>query len=141
MGTELALAESAGGGSVASAEAPKSPQTIAERLKQVTSLRFANEPLEKSLAILADDIGIKIEVLGVDLEADGITRNQAIVNLDENNRPASEIFRSIMLKANPDGKLVYVIRAGADGTEILTITTRAAVAKRGDKLPPEFADR
>jgi hypothetical protein len=139
LGTELVLAESAGAGEVPVATAPKSPQTAAERLKQVTSLRFANEPLERALTVLGDDIGVKVEILGVDLEADGITRNQAIVNLDENNRPAQEIFRAIMLKANPDGKLVYVIRPGQDGQEILTVTTRGAAAKRGEKLPPEFA--
>ena len=44
----------------------------------------------------------------------------------------------ILAKANPDGKLVYVVRKDADGETIL-ITTRAAAEKRGDQLPPGFA--
>ena len=45
-----------------------------------------------------------------------------------------------MTKANPDGKLVYVIKpAQSGGPETLYITTRASAAKRGDKLPPELA--
>jgi len=54
-----------------------------------------------------------------------------------------------LLKANPDPdakkltdpamKLVYVIKpkSGRSG-EVVYVTTRDAVAKRGDSLPPEF---
>ena len=41
----------------------------------------------------------------------------------------------ILAKANPDGKLVYVIRSGPAGEKV-EITTRSAVEKRGDTLPP-----
>ena len=41
----------------------------------------------------------------------------------------------ILAKANPDGKLVYVIRK-TDAGERIEITTRAAVEKRGDTLAP-----
>ena len=45
-----------------------------------------------------------------------------------------------MLQANPDGKLVYVVKPRAPGgDEMLFITTRKGAEKRGDKLPPEFA--
>ena len=44
-----------------------------------------------------------------------------------------------MLQANPDGKLVYIFKPNeSGGGEEIWITTRAAVAKRGDKLPPEL---
>jgi hypothetical protein len=83
---------------------------------------------------------VKVEILGSDLQLDGITKNQPIRDLDEKNQPAEEILRVIMRKANPDGKLVYVIRPRQmGGEEELLITTRAAAAKRGDKLPPELA--
>ena len=60
--------------------------------------------------------------------------------LDEKDETVGEILRKIMLKANPDGKLVYVIRPDpAGGEETLWITTRAAAAKRGDALPAELA--
>ena len=41
------------------------------------------------------------------------------------------------MKANPDGKLVFVIRGAGDG-DSLEITTRAAAAKRGDTVPAVF---
>ncbi len=152
MGAELALAESASPspspkGSAANA-APRAGQngnlstgeSVAQKLKRLTTLSFPNENLEKALNLLADDIQVKVEILGGDLQLDGITKNQPIRDLDEKNKPAEEILRTIMRKANPDGKLVYVIKTPpSGGDEELLITTRAAVAKRGDKLPPELA--
>ena len=73
------------------------------------------------------------------LQLEGITKNQSF-GLDEKNKPADEILRNIMLKANPDGKLVYVVKSKQPGgEEVLLITTRAAAGKRGDTLPPEFS--
>ena len=112
---------------------------MAQKLKRLTTLSFPNENLEKALNLLADDIQVKVEILGGDLQLDGITKNQPIRDLDEKNKPAEEILRTIMRKANPDGKLVYVIKTPpSGGDEELLITTRAAVVKRGDKLPPEL---
>jgi hypothetical protein len=90
--------------------------------------------------MLADDIGVKAEIIGPDLQLEGITKNQSF-SLDEKDKPAAEILGIIMLRANPDGKLVYVIKSReSGGEEILLITTRAAAAKRGDKLPAELAN-
>ena len=149
MASELALSESAsasGADSTALAGRPSQnggstpARSVAQKLKRVTTLTFPNENLEKALQLLADDIHVKIEILGGDLQLDGITKNQPIRDLDEKNKPAEEILRTIMRKANPDGKLVYVIKPPpAGGEEELQITTRAAAAKRGDKLPPELA--
>jgi len=151
MGAELALAESAApatssNGSAANVAARaghnvnSAPgESVAQKLKRLTTLSFPNENLEKALNLLADDIQVKVEILGGDLQLDGITKNQPIRDLDEKNKPAEEILRTIMRKANPDGKLVYVIKTPpSGGDEELLITTRAAVAKRGDKLPPEL---
>ena len=81
---------------------------------------------------------MKVEILGGDLQLEGITKNQSF-GLDERNRPAGEILRKIMLQANPDGKLVYIVKPRVPGgEEMLFITTRKAVEKRGDKLPPEL---
>ena len=137
LGTELALAEQpVQGGTGAVAGGPKTPQTIAELLKRKTTLTFPRDTLEKSLIMLFDDVGIKHEILGGDLQLEGITKNQSF-GLDEHDKPAEEILQKIMHLANPDGKLVYVIKPKAPGgPEMLFITTRAAVAKRGDKLPP-----
>ena len=151
MGAELALAESATTAKPASRGEGKSAgslaagggtqaESVAQKLKRITTLTFPNENLEKALNLLADDIHVKVQILGGDLQLEGITKNQPIRDLDEKNKPAEEILRTIMRKANSDGKLVYVIKPPpAGGEEELLITTRAAAAKRGDKLPPELA--
>src|SRR5262249_45337670 len=54
------------------------------------------------------------------------------------DRPAGEMLREVLKLANPDGKLVYVIRRREGGPEAIFVTTRAAAAKRGEK-PGEFA--
>ncbi len=116
----------------------KPAENIEQKLKRVTSLNFARDTLEKAIQSLADDIGVKAEILGPDLQLEGITKNQSF-GLDEKDKPADEILRDIMLKANPDGKLVYVVKGKeSGGEEMLLITTRAAASKRGDKLPPEL---
>ena len=89
-------------------------ETVAQRLKRVTSLNFARDTLENAVRLLAEDIGVKYEILGPDLQLEGITKNQSF-GLDEKNKPAGEILRNIMLKANPDGKLVYVVKPQAAG--------------------------
>jgi serine/threonine-protein kinase len=137
LGMELALEEQpVQGGGVVAADGPKKPQTVAELLKKKTTLTFPRDTLEKALQMLFDDIGVKHQILGSDLQLEGITKNQSF-GLDEHDKPAEEILRKIMRLANPDGKLVYVIKPQAPGgPEMLFITTRAAAAKRGDKLPP-----
>jgi len=143
IGTQLALAEGLGSGGMI-ATSPTGPsatglETIAQRLKRVTSLNFARDTLENAVRLLAEDVGVKYEILGPDLQLEGITKNQSF-GLDEKNKPADEILRNIMLKANPDGKLVYVVKSKQPaGEEVLLITTRAAAGKRGDTLPPEFS--
>ena len=98
--------------------------------------------------MLADDIGVPIELLGRDLESEGITKNQSF-GLDLRDRPAAEILLAVLRQANPDRttsspadpeqKLVYLVRetvglqAGA-----IVVTTRAAAKERGNKLPAVF---
>ena len=77
-----------------------------------------------------------IVIRGADLQLDGITKNQSF-GLDERDKPADAILRTILARSNPDGKLVYVVRS-KDGVESIEITTRAAAANRGDTLPPGF---
>ncbi len=141
MGTELALFEQTGGGSGAAtvknptAQKPGGP---AEALKQKISLSFPRDTLEKSMEMLGSAIDTEIVILGTDLQLEGITKNQSF-GLDERDKPAEEILLTVLKKANPDGKLVYVIKPKDGGKDVLFITTRAAVEKRGDKLPPSLA--
>lgn len=140
LGTQLALVERVSTGAPA-AEMPlaaASQKSLAELLDQPTSLSFPRNTLEQALLLLGEGIGTEIVILGTDLQLEGITKNQSF-GLDERDRPAREILLKMLRQANPDGKLVYVIRAQEDGSgERLFVTTRAAAAKRGEKLPPEF---
>ena len=102
------------------------------------SLSFDKDTLEKTMDLLAKEIDTEIVIVGSDLQLEGITKNQSF-GLDEKDKTAGEILRKIMILANPDGKLVYVIKpAQPGGPETLFVTTRSSAAKRGEKLPPEL---
>jgi hypothetical protein len=133
------LAEAPRRATSATASTGNKTQTIAELLNKKTTLTFPRDTLEKSLENLFRDVGINYEILGTDLQLEGITKNQSF-GLDEQDKPAGEILRKIMILANPDGKLVYVVKPKQPGgPEMLFITTRSAAAKRKDTLPPELA--
>ncbi|RLS76801.1 MAG: hypothetical protein DWI03_08275 [Planctomycetota bacterium] len=137
LAAELALAQA--GGVSAPAAAPTATaarEGAAATLKTTMTLTFAKDTLEKSIQMISEEIGVPMEILGGDLQLEGITKNQSFA-LDERDKPAEAILRVILAKANPDGKLVYVVRS-EEGRESIKITTRAAVAKRGETLPPGF---
>ncbi len=137
LAAELALEQTprAGGPPLAAASGPgQAPAGAQGALAKPISLVFVKDTLEKSIQMIADEIGVEIEILGSDLQLEGITKNQSF-GLDQKQKPAAEILRAILAKANPDGKLVYVIRK-TDAGERIEITTRAAVDKRGDTLAP-----
>ena len=141
MATELALCERPGAVVAVAANTvkPKAPLTVADVLKQKITLSFPRDTLEKCMEYLGKEIGTEIVILGADLQLDGITKNQSF-GLDERDQPAGEILRKIMKLANPDGKLIYVIKPKNEGEkDIIFITTRAAAEKRGDKVPAELA--
>jgi serine/threonine-protein kinase len=140
--TRLALVEYSGLGgddtsTGASPPPADEPKTAAEILaRKVTSLSFPRDTLEQSLKMLGEMIGIDVVILGSDLQLEGITKNQSF-GLDERDKPAGQILRTILRKANPDGKLIYVIKKEGD-KEVIYITTRAAAASRKDPIPPEL---
>lgn len=146
LGTRLALLENRRDGKAAiaaagqtAAAAPAAPPTVAERLKRRISLVFPANTLEKAVQLLSEDLGVPIVIQGADLQLEGITKNQTLRDLNERDQPAGEILRKVMLMANANGKLVYVVKVKeGGGEESLVITTRAAAAKRGDKLPEEL---
>jgi hypothetical protein len=147
LGAELAISQPAGldpamaaTTSLPEAVAPEvGARSMAEKLGQTASLSFERETLERAIQLLSAEIGVPMEILGGDLQLEGITKNQSF-GLQENGKPAAEILRKIMLLANPDGKLVYVIKPRSPGgEEAVFITTRSAAQKRGDRVPPELA--
>lgn len=123
------------------------PKTLAERLQTTTSLSFARDTLETALQALSEDTGIEIELVGADLQLDGITKNQSF-GLDLHDQSAAEILVAILRQANPDKtatspadpkqKLVYVVVNKPDGEQSIKVTTRSQAEKRGETLPRVF---
>jgi len=141
LAAELALAQAPGAAvqSGPAAAPPSGGRGALARLEKRMTLAFAKDTLERAIQMVAEETGVSIEILGGDLQLEGITKNQSF-GLDENAKPADEILRVILTKANPDGKLVYVVQ-DKDGAERVAITTRAAAEKRGDALPPAFTTK
>lgn len=150
MGAELTLAQPPGGQTAIAATSTPQPVAVDELLKRSTSLRFSKETLEAALEQLGQDVGMKIVILGKDLQLDGITKNQSL-GIDLENKPAGEILVEILRRANPDKgatgpddarqKLVYVIGPQAPGgPDVVLVTTRARAKERGDRLPLAFEE-
>lgn len=139
LGGALLALETGSSGGVPDSTPPPATKPLAERLGQPISLVFPRETLEAALQQWGEAAGVPISVVGADLEAESITRNQSF-GLDLTNQPAEEVLRQILLLASPEGKLVYVIRAAGAGEESpsLVVTTRAAAQRRGETLPAEF---
>jgi hypothetical protein len=138
LAAELAVSERPGAEVIAVASPIVEPATITQALRQNISLSFPRNTLEGCLELLSEEIGVTVHIEGGDLQQEGITKNQSF-GLDERDEPAEEILRKVMQLANPDGKLIYVIRpVEPGGKDVVFVTTRAAAAKRGDKLPTEL---
>ncbi len=138
VATELTLAQAGGppGFPVAGGRPATGGDALA-KLGRTITIVFPKDTLETAVQMVADQIGVAMEIVGPDLQLEGITKNQSF-GLDEQDKPARDVLGVILAKANPDGKLVYVVRKDADG-ETIVITTRAAAENRGDQLPPGFA--
>jgi serine/threonine protein kinase len=139
LATELALAQTPGAtvalaGPATPAAGPAAPADAFGKLEQKITLVFAKDTLEKSIQMISDEIGAPMDIIGPDLQLEGITKNQSF-GLEARDKPAREVLLEILAKANTDGKLVFIVRQ-EDGVETILVTTRAAVEKRGDKLPP-----
>jgi hypothetical protein len=129
------------------AHGPNAGGTVEARLAKVTSLTFPKETLQRALELLAEDVGVAIEIDGAALRAEGITQNQSFA-LAERERSAEAILVAILRLANPDRsatgpadprqKLVYVVDRTAAGGGRMIVTTRAAAAERGQTLPRTF---
>ena len=100
LATELALAQAGGGGETAK-QASAQPLGARQKLAKRTSLAFKSDTLERSVQLLSAEIDLPIKILGDDLKIDGITKNQSF-GLDERDKPAGEILRVILKKANSE---------------------------------------
>jgi hypothetical protein len=135
------------------------PATIQELLQVGWDLRFNQKSLEFAIQDLAEEIReayprlpfpFDIQILGSDLQLNGITRNQQISNFTAEDQSIADILTLIVRRANPvttvtdpsesDQKLVWVIGPDPDDSEkqIVLITTREAAARDGYTLPAPF---
>ncbi len=117
------------------------------------SLEFAVRDLVQEIHNLHPDLPFKfsIQLVGRELEAEGITRNQQIRNFQVRQNSLQEILTQLVMLANPittvkkpnekDQKLVWVVAPNpdpSDNTNIILITTRQAALKNRYKLPKPF---
>jgi len=129
-----------GGGPVEGAEPPPRVDIARQLLKRIT-VSFDRNNMEGAIEMISEEIDVPIEVIREDLQLEGITKCSSHA-LDEHGEPAVRILRKCLTKADPDGKLIYVVRrADPDQPEKVFITTLAGATKRGDRIPPEFSER
>jgi hypothetical protein len=140
LGAELAIVQRANSRVFEAPTMRGGPKSVAQRLQSPISVVQTGDTLERALQSISVEIGVPIEILGADFVSEGITRNNRF-DLDIHDTPASEAIRAVLLKASPQGKLVYVAKPKSPGgEEMVFITTKAAAQRRGDPLPPEFAE-
>ena len=111
--------------------------------------------LEGIKSEILDDYGnlafeFDIKQMGNALRTEGITQNQRPGDFEISQKPLADILAEIMHKANPNKeatgptdplcKLIWVVaeEPSGSGKPIILITTRAAAADKGYKLPKQF---
>jgi hypothetical protein len=120
-----------------------------QRMNQPTTLSFGRDNLLQAVNLLSQESGISMEIMGRDLELEGITQNQSF-GISMKNKPVKKILVEVLQLANPEKnvklsaneqKLIYVIKqAGPEEQPVIWITTRTAASKRGDTIPSIFID-
>ena len=157
--SELVISFASGGNASAPAE-NTGPKTLEELMAMKRDLNIANPPdLNVLMADLQsevqDDFGklpfdFNIRLIGGDLEADGITKNQRPGELVIEQKSLGEILTTIMVGANPDKdisgpqdpncKLIWVVADDPEnpGQKAILITTRKAAAQKSYSLPAAF---
>ena len=157
--SELAISFSSGGSATVAAS-PKGPKTLEELIAIKRDLDIANPPdLNVLMADLRnevlEDVGklpfaFNIRLIGGDLEADGVTKNQRPGELVIKQKSLGEILTAIMVGANPDKdisgsndpncKLIWVVADDPEnpGEKAILITTRKAAAQKSYSLPAAF---
>ena len=160
-GSELAVNFAGGQTSLPNVATTKPvPKTLAALLETPRDLSVTTNPdlgllLSGIKSEILDDYGnlpfnFDIKLMGNDLRTEGITQNQRPGDFEISQRPLSDILAEIMYKANPEKeatgpadprcKLIWVVaeEPAGSGQPIILITTRAAAADKGYKLPKQF---
>lgn len=123
-------------------------------LTQKTSVRFAQKSLDQSIQDVSQQIrearpglpfDFRIQIVGGDLEREGITRNQQIRDFHAVELTLAQILTALVTQANPtqgvasndpEQKLVWVV--STDEIGLVEITTRAAALSKNQDLPEAF---
>jgi hypothetical protein len=96
---------------------------------------FERDALDRVLARLSRQIQVPIEIIGADLQLEGITKNQSF-GWNEPPMTVDETLRTIFRKAEPDGKLVYIVKTKPTGGQaIIWVSTWPSARKRGEPVP------
>lgn len=157
--SELVLSFSSGA-AASEAVVKSGPQTLDELLEIKRDLDIANPPdlnvlMSDLKTEIEDDLGkmpfaFNIRLLGGDLEAQGITKNQRPSELVLKQKSLAEILTYIMISANPDKditgasdpgcELIWVVADDpqSPGDKAILITTRTAAAEKSYELPEAF---
>ncbi|MEX2358376.1 MAG: protein kinase [Pirellulaceae bacterium] len=151
--SELMLAAQSGptGGGAQMADSPqKKPETIAGKLQSKISIQFPQNSLEFAIRDLGEEADVSMQIIGGDLQMEGITRNQEIKDFDQQDKPFEEVLVALLMRANPvttvtapteeDQKLIYVIDPldGPEDEKKVLITTRVAAKAKGYTIPAVF---
>ena len=154
LASELSLASPVRGVD-SSNEEDRSNWTIHDVLASNTGFRFDQKSLDLAMQDVAEQIRdglpglpfeFSIEIVGTDLEQEGITRNQQIRGFGQSSRALSEILTELVMKANPFQQVTQASDAGqklvwATSPTLMgkiLITTRSAARKKGLTLPKNF---
>lgn len=163
FGAEMLLVNNPGMMPVAAGPAappePAGPKTIEEVLQQKISIRFDQTSLEFAMRDVASQVRdayptlpfeFDIVLLGMDMQKDGITKNQSIRDFNQQDVTVAEVLTALVMRGNPDTtvkspnqpnqKLVWCVGDDPNkaGRRVVLITTRDGAAARGIQLPSVF---
>ncbi|MCM2369232.1 serine/threonine-protein kinase [Aporhodopirellula aestuarii] len=151
LGTLLAANTTIGGDTMA-----VKTLTLEEMLDRPMSVSFGQESLQFAIDTIISEFAAdlpegnpppKVEIIGGDLQLNGITQNQQVRNFAKTDLPLRTVLTDLMLGANPDRtatgpndpkqSLIWVIVGEGADAEI-RVTTREAAASKNYQLPKEF---
>ena len=138
--------------------------TLSDLLKKKRiDFEVPQQSLEFTLRDLSNEVNeihpkltfnFRIRIVGTDLRAAGITRNQQIRNFRAAHKTIGDVLTELLVSANPGSemvdpteesqKLVWVLAPDPDkkgGPKIILVTTRKAAQRKGYELPEHFREK
>jgi hypothetical protein len=151
-------------GSTFPAPAGLDPAALVGVLKARINFKFDQQSLEFALRDLqslvretvAGAVAFEIQVDGLSLRADGITRNQQIGNFQADNKTVAQVLTQLVRQADPalasveaeiprpSGTLVWAAGPplqGEGSAQVVLITTVKVAQQRGYRIPRDFRNR